>query len=322
MDVLVLRSVIAVGVFFWRAMVVVIVFWDFFGVSGLPPLGGRVGRVGAVCCFLLVWVDGSCGVGVWVEFLCVPSDGFVVASFALAARGGGALFGFAPHGLPRLRVADFLELCGGLRVVWAGAKALLGEYPYLLCAVRWVFSDVLGRLFEPAGLLSLEPFLAFPSGVAAVCGGLLRGAFPFGNPPAFFPVLLLLIGAFSAPRPFCCWWEGAVLCGALGIVLPIAAIFFAARFPPPGAFASFLSLFFCLLFWCFDRWLSGVVFGFATFLRDFVLLRVRSVAVAAVGGCGGGWGACLPVWSGAVGGISRRVCGEPRAAGVGVRGTV
>ena len=107
-QLLVATVVIEVGVDVPNAVVMAVENAERFGLSQLHQLRGRVGR-GSVqsACILVSDAKGE-EAAARMRIMCSTADGFKIADEDLKLRGPGDFFGTRQHGLPRLRIADFI----------------------------------------------------------------------------------------------------------------------------------------------------------------------------------------------------------------------
>ena len=131
LDVLVSTTVIEVGVDVPRASLMIVENADFFGLSQLHQLRGRVGRGSRQSyCFLLHQAKNETALE-RLRTLCQTNDGFKIAETDLRLRGPGDFFGRRQSGLPGFAIADLATDMNILEAAQQSAQALLREDPAL-----------------------------------------------------------------------------------------------------------------------------------------------------------------------------------------------
>ena len=134
LDVLVSTTVIEVGVNVPDAVLMIVENADFFGLSQLHQLRGRVGRGSRQSyCFLLHHAKSEAAV-TRLQTLCKTNDGFLIAETDLRLRGPGDFFGRRQSGLPSFAIADPAADLNVLEAARQSAQALLQDDPDLS---RW-----------------------------------------------------------------------------------------------------------------------------------------------------------------------------------------
>ena len=134
LDVLVSTTVIEVGVDVPRATLMIVENADFFGLSQLHQLRGRVGRGSRQSyCFLLHQAKNDIALE-RLQTLCRTNDGFQIAETDLRLRGPGDFFGQRQSGLPGFAIADLATDMNVLEAAQQSAQALLREDPHLTSA--------------------------------------------------------------------------------------------------------------------------------------------------------------------------------------------
>ena len=134
LDVLVSTTVIEVGVDVPRATLMIVENADFFGLSQLHQLRGRVGRGSRQSyCFLMHQAKTEVA-RERLQTLCRTNDGFQIAETDLRLRGPGDFFGRRQSGLPGFAIADLATDMNVLEAAQQSAQALLREDPALQSA--------------------------------------------------------------------------------------------------------------------------------------------------------------------------------------------
>jgi len=134
LDVLVSTTVIEVGVDVPRATLMIVENADFFGLSQLHQLRGRVGRGSRQSyCFLMHRAKTETA-RERLQTLCRTNDGFQIAETDLRLRGPGDFFGRRQSGLPGFAIADLATDMNILEAAQQSAQALLRENPALRSA--------------------------------------------------------------------------------------------------------------------------------------------------------------------------------------------
>jgi ATP-dependent DNA helicase RecG len=131
LDVLVSTTVIEVGVDVPRATLMIVENADFFGLSQLHQLRGRVGRGKRQSyCFLMHQAKTETA-RERLQTLCATNDGFKIAETDLRLRGPGDFFGRRQSGLPGFAIADLATDMNVLEAAQQSAQALLKTDPHL-----------------------------------------------------------------------------------------------------------------------------------------------------------------------------------------------
>ena len=134
LDVLVSTTVIEVGVDVPRASLMIVENADFFGLSQLHQLRGRVGRGSRQSyCFLLHQAKNETALE-RLQTLCKTNDGFQIAETDLRLRGPGDFFGRRQSGLPGFAIADLASDMNVLEAARQSAQSLLQADPTLASA--------------------------------------------------------------------------------------------------------------------------------------------------------------------------------------------
>ena len=131
LDVLVSTTVIEVGVDVPRATVMIVENADFFGLSQLHQLRGRVGRGSRQSwCFLMHHARTEAA-RERLQTLCRTCDGFQIAEADLRLRGPGDFFGQRQSGLPAFAIADLATDINVLEAARQSALDTLARDPEL-----------------------------------------------------------------------------------------------------------------------------------------------------------------------------------------------
>lgn len=131
LDVLVSTVVIEVGVNVPNATMMIVENAERFGLAQLHQLRGRVGRGSQEATCVLFSDSESPETAERLGALEETSDGFEVARRDLALRGAGELAGRRQHGMPELKLGDYVRDAALLERARALAEALLEEDPEL-----------------------------------------------------------------------------------------------------------------------------------------------------------------------------------------------
>ncbi len=150
-DILVSTTVIEVGVDVPNASVMMIENAERFGLSQLHQLRGRVGRgKHKSYCILISDTKGEIALG-RIDKMCETNDGFKIAEYDLKARGPGDFFGQRQHGLPPLKLADFITDYKAVAFSQEIAKKICEDDPKLEKAEHRPLNRAIIRLFESVG---------------------------------------------------------------------------------------------------------------------------------------------------------------------------
>ncbi len=107
--ILISTTVIEVGIDVSRACLLIVYDANYFGLSTLHQLRGRIGRSGEGALSLLIYDGSDKKSKEKLEFLALHSDGLKVAEFDLKQRGSGSYGGENQSGRSELRVCNFVE---------------------------------------------------------------------------------------------------------------------------------------------------------------------------------------------------------------------
>jgi ATP-dependent DNA helicase RecG len=152
-SVLVYTTVVEVGVDVPNAVLMVVENAERFGLAQLHQLRGRVGRGKyASSCILISDAQNEEAVR-RLKVMCATTDGFRIADEDLKLRGPGDFFGNRQHGLPQLKIADFLSDMTLLREAQDAARDLhkldpalqLPEHSHLRTRVDALFAEIGGN---------------------------------------------------------------------------------------------------------------------------------------------------------------------------------
>lgn len=147
-DVLVSTTVIEVGVDVPNATMMIVENAERFGLSQLHQLRGRVGRGSAKSyCVLISDAQSEISTG-RLNIMCETADGFKIAEYDLKARGPGDFFGRRQHGLPALKLADFISDYKAVAFAQQIAKQICDDDPSLSKAENAKLEKEVVRLFE------------------------------------------------------------------------------------------------------------------------------------------------------------------------------
>jgi len=107
-QLLVSTTVIEVGIDVPNAAIILIEDAELFGLSQLHQLRGRVGRGGHKSSCILLSKNMDKTNNERLRVICETQDGFRIAEEDLKLRGPGDFLGKRQHGLPELKIADFI----------------------------------------------------------------------------------------------------------------------------------------------------------------------------------------------------------------------
>ena len=146
-DVLICTVVIEVGVDVPNATVMVIENAEFFGLSQLHQLRGRVGRGAAQSYCVLVSDATNEKAAQRLSVMCETNDGFRIAEEDLGQRGPGDFFGNRQSGLPLLKLADLMTDGKTLYAARDEARRILAEDPALELPKNALLKEKVSALF-------------------------------------------------------------------------------------------------------------------------------------------------------------------------------
>ena len=147
-DILVATTVVEVGVDVPNAALMVVENADRFGLSQLHQLRGRVGRGEHASYCVLFSASDSDVSRKRLNIMQATNDGFKIAEEDLELRGPGDFFGSRQHGLPELRIANFVADMLVLNQARAAANKLLEDDPELKSPENRKLSEEIARMFE------------------------------------------------------------------------------------------------------------------------------------------------------------------------------
>ena len=146
-DILVSTTVVEVGVDVPNATLMVVENAEFFGLSQLHQLRGRVGRGSAQSYCVLISDTDNAETLERLNAFKSTNDGFEIAEQDLRLRGPGDFFGARQHGLPELKLADLQCDIRALDEAQTAAKELLKADPELTAPRHEALSQRVHSLF-------------------------------------------------------------------------------------------------------------------------------------------------------------------------------
>ena len=149
-DVMVATTVIEVGVDVPNATLMVIEDADWFGLSQLHQLRGRVGRGSAKSYCILTTHNRNPETLQRLKALCKTTDGFKIAEEDLKLRGPGDFFGSRQSGLPAFRMANLSCDLQTLQQAQAASAAWIEESGTADTPEANALSARIGELFSRA----------------------------------------------------------------------------------------------------------------------------------------------------------------------------
>lgn len=132
--ILVATTVIEVGIDIKNATVMLIEHAERFGLSQLHQLRGRIGRSSNFSYCILQGNPGTVAGQKRLKAMEETSDGFKISQEDLAIRGPGEFFGMRQHGLPEMRVGNFITDIGVMEIARKEAERVLQNDPGLQSA--------------------------------------------------------------------------------------------------------------------------------------------------------------------------------------------
>lgn len=151
LSVLVSTTVVEVGVDVPNAVLMVIENAERFGLAQLHQLRGRVGRGKHASSCILISDAQNEEAKRRLKVMCETTDGFRIADEDLKLRGPGDFFGDRQHGLPQLKIADFLADMSLLREAQEAARDLFANDPALSAPEHSALRTAIQVLFERTG---------------------------------------------------------------------------------------------------------------------------------------------------------------------------
>ena len=147
-DILVSTTVIEVGVDVPNAVLMVVENAEYFGLSQLHQLRGRVGR-GKHKSYCVLFSDNKGETAkARLAVMCKTNNGFQIAEEDLALRGPGDFFGNRQHGLPQMKLANLSYNMDLLKQVQEAAMALIAQDPNLAKAEHRALREKIQTLYE------------------------------------------------------------------------------------------------------------------------------------------------------------------------------
>ena len=120
--------VVEVGVDVPNATIMIIENAERFGLSQLHQLRGRIGRGQHKSYCILVSDAQNEEATARLQKLCETGDGFEIAEFDLKQRGPGDFFGSRQHGLPEMKLADFMTDAAAITATQKIAKEIYDDF--------------------------------------------------------------------------------------------------------------------------------------------------------------------------------------------------
>jgi len=129
--ILVATTVIEVGIDIKNATVMLIEHAERFGLSQLHQLRGRIGRSSNFSYCILQGNPGTVAGQKRLKAMEETSDGFKISQEDLAIRGPGEFFGMRQHGLPEMRIGNFVSDINVMETARKEAQRVLQDDPGL-----------------------------------------------------------------------------------------------------------------------------------------------------------------------------------------------
>ncbi|MBQ7045481.1 MAG: ATP-dependent DNA helicase RecG [Clostridia bacterium] len=130
-DLLVCTTVVEVGIDVANAAILAVENAERFGLSALHQLRGRVGRGKYKSTCIFISDSESKNTKARLNIMCSTNDGFKIADEDLKLRGPGDFLGKKQHGLPDLKIADFVNDMQIVRASGNAAKKCIINDPSL-----------------------------------------------------------------------------------------------------------------------------------------------------------------------------------------------
>lgn len=145
--ILVATTVLEVGIDVANAAVMLIEQAEYFGLTQLHQLRGRIGRGAYQSFCLLIAEPKTDEAKARIAAITTISDGFKIAEEDLKIRGPGEFFGHRQHGLNELRIANPLTQMHLLKAAREEVNKLLKNDPLLTGRQSLALKEVLKRRF-------------------------------------------------------------------------------------------------------------------------------------------------------------------------------
>lgn len=125
--ILVSTTVIEVGIDVSRAALLIVYDANYFGLSSLHQLRGRIGRSGEAALALLVYDGNDKEAKEKLKFLSENTDGLKISRYDLSLRGAGSYSGSSQSGKSELSVCNFVEDFNIFQCAKADASEILAH---------------------------------------------------------------------------------------------------------------------------------------------------------------------------------------------------